>query len=80
MNKYNWRHKNGERQTLRVCAAPLGAHTMTCFDIASTLTTAESQIEKFAAMFKNLQPTEEFINFIQPNFDLLQEIKTQVSC
>lgn len=54
-------------------------HNMNCFDIASTLTTAESQIEKFAAMYKNLQPTEEFITFIQPNFDLLQEIRMQVS-
>lgn len=41
------------------------------------LTNSESQIEKFAAMYKSLQPQEEFLTFVPPNFDLLQEIRNQ---
>ena len=46
-------------------------------DIAMLLTNSESQIEKFAAMYKSLQPQEEFLSFIPPNFDLLQDIRSQ---
>lgn len=46
-------------------------------DLAQTITRGESQVEQFAAMYKNLQPKEEFINFITPNFELLQEIRMQ---
>ncbi|XP_058122566.1 protein wech [Anopheles ziemanni] len=50
---------------------------MSSMEIAQTLTTGESQMEKFAAMYKNLQPKEEFITFVAPNFELLQEIRMQ---
>jgi tripartite motif-containing protein 71 len=52
-------------------------NTMSCIDIATTLTNSESQIEKFALMYKNLQPKEEFITFVPPNFELLQDIRMQ---
>lgn len=52
-------------------------NTMNCIDIATTLTNSESQIEKFALMYKNLQPKEEFITFVPPNFELLQDIRMQ---
>ncbi|XP_053676126.1 protein wech [Anopheles nili] len=50
---------------------------MTSMEIAKTLTTGESQMEQFATMYKNLQPKEEFITFVAPNFELLQEIRMQ---
>uniref|UniRef100_A0A182WAA9 B box-type domain-containing protein n=1 Tax=Anopheles minimus TaxID=112268 RepID=A0A182WAA9_9DIPT len=50
---------------------------MGSMEIAKTLTTGESQMEQFAAMYKNLQPKEEFITFVAPNFELLQEIRMQ---
>lgn len=50
---------------------------MNCMDLALTLTKGESQMEQFAAMYKNLQPKEEFITFVAPNFELLQDIRTQ---
>ncbi|XP_052861042.1 protein wech [Anopheles cruzii] len=50
---------------------------MSSMEIAKTLTTGESQMEQFAAMYKNLQPKEEFITFAAPNFELLQEIRMQ---
>lgn len=46
-------------------------------EIAMLLTNSESQIEKFAAMYKSLQPQEEFLTFVPPNFDLLQDIRNQ---
>nr|XP_029735436.1 protein wech-like isoform X2 [Aedes albopictus]XP_029735437.1 protein wech-like isoform X2 [Aedes albopictus]XP_029735438.1 protein wech-like isoform X2 [Aedes albopictus]XP_029735439.1 protein wech-like isoform X2 [Aedes albopictus] len=51
--------------------------TMNNMDIAKTLTAGESQMEQFAAMYKNLQPKEEFITFVAPNFELLQDIRMQ---
>ncbi|XP_055625650.1 protein wech [Toxorhynchites rutilus septentrionalis] len=51
--------------------------SMNNMDIARTLTTGESQIEQYAAMFKNLQPKEEFITFVTPNFDLVHDIRMQ---
>uniref|UniRef100_A0A8D8KI75 Protein wech n=1 Tax=Culex pipiens TaxID=7175 RepID=A0A8D8KI75_CULPI len=51
--------------------------TMNSMDIAKTLTSGESQMEQFAAMYKNLQPKEEFITFVAPNFELLQDIRMQ---
>ncbi|XP_055602351.1 protein wech-like isoform X2 [Uranotaenia lowii] len=51
--------------------------TMNSMDIAKTLTSGESQMEQFAAMYKNLQPKEEFITFVPPNFELLQDIRMQ---
>uniref|UniRef100_A0A182FH87 B box-type domain-containing protein n=1 Tax=Anopheles albimanus TaxID=7167 RepID=A0A182FH87_ANOAL len=50
---------------------------MSSMEIAKTLTTGENQMEQFAAMYKNLQPKEEFITFVAPNFELLQEIRMQ---
>lgn len=65
-------------------------------DIAFLLANTENQVEKFAAMYKNLQPKEEslseflhgiatetnylynhFSDFIQPSFELLQELRNQ---
>jgi tripartite motif-containing protein 71 len=46
-------------------------------DIAFLLANTENQIEKFAAMYKNLQPKEESLSFIQPSFELIQEIRSQ---
>lgn len=46
-------------------------------DIAFLLANTENQIEKFAAMYKNLQPKEESLTFIQPSFELIQEIRNQ---
>lgn len=46
-------------------------------EIASFLIKGESQMEQFAAMYKNLQPKEEFLNFVPPNFEILQEIRVQ---
>lgn len=51
--------------------------SMNNMDIATTLTRGECQMEQFAAMYKNLQPKEEFISFVPPNFELLQEIRMQ---
>lgn len=51
--------------------------SMPKIEIAMLLTNSESQIEKFAAMYKSLQPQEEFLTFVPPNFDLLQEIRNQ---
>lgn len=50
---------------------------LTPLDVASFLTKGEAQMEHFAAMYKSLQPKEEFLYFLPPNFDLLQEIRTQ---
>ncbi|XP_058457272.1 protein wech isoform X2 [Malaya genurostris] len=52
-------------------------NAMNSMDIAKTLTSGESQMEQFAAMYKNLQPKEEFITFVPPNFELLQDIRMQ---
>lgn len=46
-------------------------------DIAFLLANSEDQIEKYAAMYKNLQPKEESLTFIPPNFELLQDIRNQ---
>lgn len=46
-------------------------------DIAFLLANTENQIEKYAAMYKNLQPKEESLTFLPPNFELLQEIRSQ---
>lgn len=51
--------------------------SMPKIEIAMLLTNSECQIEKFAAMYKSLQPQEEFLTFVPPNFDLLQEIRNQ---
>lgn len=51
--------------------------TLSPLDVASFLTKGETQMERFAAMYKSLQPKEEFLYFLPPNFDLLQEIRTQ---
>lgn len=52
-------------------------HNLSPLDVASFLTKGEVQMENFAAMYKSLQPKEEFLYFMPPNFDLLQEIRTQ---
>lgn len=46
-------------------------------DIAFLLANTENQIEKYAAMYKNLQPKEESLSFLPPNFELLQDIRNQ---
>ena len=46
-------------------------------DIAFLLANTENQIEKYAQMYKNLQPKEESLTFLPPNFELLQEIRNQ---
>lgn len=46
-------------------------------DVAFLLANTESQIEKYAAAYKNLQPKEESLSFLPPNFELLQEIRNQ---
>lgn len=46
-------------------------------EVAKTLIEAEKEMEQCAAMFKSLQPKEEFLNFIPPNFDILQDIRVQ---
>ncbi|KAG5682004.1 hypothetical protein PVAND_011400 [Polypedilum vanderplanki] len=52
--------------------------TLPQIEIALLLTNSESQIEKFAAMYKSLQPKEEgVLTFVPPNFDLLQDIRNQ---
>jgi tripartite motif-containing protein 71 len=52
-------------------------NTMSNMEIATILSRGEGQTEQFAAMYKNLQPKEEFITFVAPNFELLQEIRLQ---
>lgn len=46
-------------------------------EIAFLLANTENQIEKYAQMYKNLQPKEESLTFLPPNFELLQEIRNQ---
>lgn len=41
------------------------------------LANTENQIEKYAQMYKNLQPKEESLTFLPPNFELLQDIRNQ---
>lgn len=50
---------------------------MSKIDVAFLLANTENQIEKYAAMYKNLQPKEESLSFLPPNFELLQEIRNQ---
>lgn len=52
-------------------------HNLSPLDVASFLTKGETQMERYAAMYKSLQPKDEFLYFLPPNFDLLQEIRTQ---
>lgn len=53
------------------------ASTTTNMELAKTLTLGENQMEQFAAMYKSLQPKEDCIAFFPPNFELLQEIRSQ---
>ena len=46
-------------------------------ELAQTIIRGENQVEQFATMYKNLQPKEEFIHFITPSFELLQDIRNQ---
>lgn len=46
-------------------------------DIAFLLANTENQIEKYANQYKNLQPKEESLTFLPPNFELLQDIRNQ---
>lgn len=46
-------------------------------DVAFLLANTENQIEKYAAMYKNLQPKEESLSFLPPGYELLQEIRSQ---
>ena len=52
-------------------------NSMSPLTLVTSLTNAENQIEKIAAMYKGLQPKEEFITFVSPNFELLQDIRIQ---
>lgn len=68
----------GLAQTSEMLSKGLDSYgALTAMEIVQTLTRGESQMEQFAAMYKNLQPKEEFISFITPNFELLQEIRVQ---
>lgn len=53
------------------------ANSLSNMELANTLTRGESQMQQFASMYKSLQPKEEFIAFVTPNFELLQEIRNQ---
>lgn len=46
-------------------------------ELAQAIIKGENQVEQFATMYKNLQPKEEFIHFITPSFELLQDIRNQ---
>lgn len=50
---------------------------ITGMELAQTIIRGENQVEQFATMYKNLQPKEEFIHFITPSFELLQDIRNQ---
>jgi tripartite motif-containing protein 71 len=55
-----------------------GVDSLPPIEIALLLTNSESQIEKFAAMYKSLQPKDDgVLSFVPPNFDLLQDIRNQ---
>lgn len=49
----------------------------TNLEMVHILTRGENQMEQFAQMYKNLQPREEFISFIPPNFEIVTEIRMQ---
>lgn len=53
------------------------AGTTSNMELARTLTLGGNQMEQFAAMYKSLQPKEDCIAFFPPNFELLQEIRSQ---
>ncbi|CAO1387448.1 unnamed protein product [Diamesa tonsa] len=55
----------------------VSVHNMSTMTLLNSLTTAESQIQKYAAMYKGLQPKEEFITFVTPNYELLSDIRIQ---
>lgn len=46
-------------------------------DIAILLATSENHVETYASMYKNLQPKDDALVFLPPNFELLQEIRNQ---
>lgn len=41
------------------------------------LSNTENQLEKYASMYKNLQPKEETLSFVPPTFEIIQEIRNQ---
>lgn len=55
----------------------VSVHNMSTMTLLNSLTNAESQIQKYAAMYKGLQPKEEFITFVTPNYELLSDIRIQ---
>lgn len=46
-------------------------------DVAFFLAKTESQIDDYVSMYKNLQPKEESLSFLEPSFEFLQKIKNQ---
>lgn len=54
-------------------------HMLSEIEIATILVNGEIQMENAAAIYKSLQErsVEEFLNFINPNFELLQQIRVQ---
>lgn len=52
-------------------------NSITGMELAQTIIRGENQVEQFATMYKNLQPKEEFIHFMTPSFELLQDIRNQ---
>lgn len=50
---------------------------MNQIEVATLLTASANQVEKFAGMYKNLQPKEDVLVFKQPNYELVQEIRNQ---
>lgn len=52
-------------------------YTMSHIELAQVITRGENQMEQFAAMYKNLQPKEEYISYIPPNYDVAHDIREQ---
>ncbi|KAG4076721.1 hypothetical protein HA402_002008 [Bradysia odoriphaga] len=53
------------------------ANCLTPLELSTALTLGETQMQQFASMYKSLQPKEEFIAFVAPNFELIQELRLQ---
>lgn len=52
-------------------------HCVSTVELAIAVTHGENQMHQFASMFKSLQPKEEFIMFVQPNYEMIQDIRNQ---
>lgn len=69
---------SGLAQTSETLHKTVGeVHSMSAIELSQVLTRGENQMEQYAAMYKSLQPKEEFLTFLPPNFEMIQEIRTQ---